>query len=164
MITIEFLQLVDQLEDLLKESWRIPFTSTLLVNEEECLRIIDQLRVSVPEELGQARRLLLEKKRIIAEAEREAKQIVASAHAQVANMAKGREAVRPIRERSRAIIAEAERQAEALKRDADEYARQTLEALQEQLEALLTQVRKGIAYLERERHIQRPRRLDEGER
>jgi len=163
VITIEILQLVDQLEDLLNESWRIPFTSTLLVNEEECLRIIDQLRVSVPEELNQARRLLLEKERIIAEAEREAEQIVASAHEQAASMVEGQEAAQPIRERSRAIIAEAERQAEALRRDADEYARQTLEALREQLETLLAQVRKGIAYLETNQQLRRPYPPDEGE-
>jgi len=147
VIIIEILQLVDQLEDLLNESWRIPFTSTLMVDGEECLRIIDQLRVSVPEELNQARRVLREKERIIAEAEKQAEQIIALAREEAAEMAGGPEAVQAARQRGQAIIAEAERKAQALTEGANEYAREVLERLQEQLETLLAQVRKGLTHL-----------------
>jgi len=147
VIIIEILQLVDQLEDLLSESWRLPFTSTLMVDEEECLRIIDQLRVSVPEELSQARRVLQEKEHILAQAEREAERIIARARERAAAIEEGRENLQPPEERSEAIIAEAERQARELTEGANRYARQVLEGLQEQLEDLLAQVRAGIVHL-----------------
>lgn len=145
---MDILQLVDQLEDVLNQGWRVPFTSTLLVNEEACLRIIDQLRVSAPREISQAQRVLQEKERLVAEAEREAQRIIARAREEAARIAQGGKVVVNPQEQSRAIVAEAERQAKALTDGANQYAREVLEGLRDQLEALLSQVRGGIAYLE----------------
>jgi len=145
---MDILQLVDQLEDVLNQSWRIPFTSTLMVNEEACLRIIDQLRVSAPREISQAQRVLQEKEHVVAEAEREAQRIIARAREEAARMAQGGEIVVSPQEHGRAIVAEAERQAKALTNGANQYGRAVLEGLRDELEALLTQVRGGIAHLE----------------
>ena len=147
-IIIEILQLVDQLEDLLNESWRIPLTSTLLVNEEECLRIIDQFRAWLPEELKQAQRIKQEKDRIIDEADREAQRIVAQVRAFPWDASQRQTSVQITGERSKAIIAEAAREAQALRDGASKYAQVSLEGLQQQLETLLDEVRRGIAHLE----------------
>lgn len=148
MIIIEILQLVDQLEDLLSESWRIPLTSTLLVNEEECLRIIDQFRAWLPEELKQAQRIRQEKNRIIDEADREAQHILAQVRALPWDTSLRQTVVQITGERSKAIIAEAEREAQVLRGGATKYAQESLEGLQQQLETLLDEVRRGIAHLE----------------
>ncbi len=148
MIIIEILQLVDQLEDLLSESWRIPLTSTLLVNEEECLRIIDQFRAWLPEELKQAQRIRQEKNRIIDEADREAQHILAQVRALPWDTSLRQTVVPTTGERSKAIIAEAEREAQVLRGGATKYAQESLEGLQQQLETLLDEVRRGIAHLE----------------
>ena len=46
--------LVDRLEQILSESRRVPMTTTLLVDEDQVFNIIDQLRVTIPDEVKPA--------------------------------------------------------------------------------------------------------------
>jgi len=68
VIVIDILHLVDRLESLLNESRRIPLTSNRLVDEELFLNIIDQMRISIPEEIKKGKRIQQERGRIIAQA------------------------------------------------------------------------------------------------
>ena len=42
---MEILQLVDQLEQTMNRGWRVPLSPSLIVNSEECLSLIDQMRI-----------------------------------------------------------------------------------------------------------------------
>ncbi|HIC93608.1 MAG TPA: ATPase, partial [Anaerolineae bacterium] len=66
MVEIDILYLVDRLESLLNEGWRVPFTSNLIINEDKFLDIIDHMRTSIPEEVKRAQRIERERERIIA--------------------------------------------------------------------------------------------------
>ena len=144
------MQLVDQLEELLVDSRRIPGTSTLLINEEEFLRIVEQLRVWVPDELKQAQRIRQERDRIIDQASREAQRIVAEARSAPGSVSVPPVTIKPSDGRSRSAILEAEREARELREGAQKYAKGSLERLRLQLESLLEQVNKGLAHLDSE--------------
>ena len=60
---MDILHLVDRLETLVTEGFHIPFTSNVIVHEDEILDIIDQMRVSVPEEVKLAKRTEAERER-----------------------------------------------------------------------------------------------------
>lgn len=145
---MDIMQLVDQLEDVLNEGWRVPLTSALVVNEEECLRIIDQLRVWLPEEIKQARRIRQDKDRIMGEADREAERLVASVRGLAGRGGARPDATSLAGDRAQEILATAEEEAQALREGASQYARESMSQLQGQLELLLEQVRAGIAHLE----------------
>jgi len=145
---MDIMQLVDQLEDVLNDGWRVPLTSALVVNEEECLRIIDQLRVWLPEEIKQARRIRQDKDRIMGEADREAERLVASVRGLSDRGSERRVATSFPSEGAQEIIAAAEQEARALREGAGQYARESMERLQNQLEQLLDQVHAGISHLE----------------
>ena len=49
--------LVDRLEQVLAESRRVPLTANLVVEEDRVFNIIDQMRVSIPEEVKRANRV-----------------------------------------------------------------------------------------------------------
>ncbi len=153
MILIEILQLVDQLEAVLNRGWRVPFSSSLVVNEEECLRIIDQMRMSVPDEIRQAQRVLQQRDYILAQAEEQARQIISEAQAQQVNLPpgqsqmSGQDIIVAAQQRAASIIAEARRRNEQMRREADEYALTVLRELTRQHESALTQVRNGIQAL-----------------
>jgi len=66
--------LIDELEDALAEGRRVFFGGRLLVDEERILDIIDRMRVAVPEELKQARRVITEQERLIGEAQAHVRQ------------------------------------------------------------------------------------------
>jgi len=51
---MDILHLVDRLEELVNSSRSLPFTHTILVDEDRVLELIDQMRVSIPEEVKKA--------------------------------------------------------------------------------------------------------------
>lgn len=114
----------------------MPFSGRLLVDEERILDIIDRMRVSVPEELKQARRVISEQDRLIGEAHERVQQVLQEQGLMAAVEA----------ERAR-LLAQAERDAESIRAGADEYARQVLEELDQRLARLMTSVQNGLKEL-----------------
>jgi vacuolar-type H+-ATPase subunit H len=143
-MTIDILHLVDRLETLLSKSWRLPFTSNVVVQEDAFLDIIDQMRISIPEEVKQARRVTAERDRLLEQAQEEADRIVALAQEQAGSLADDHEIVKTAQARADEVLAHAQHSAETVKGDADTYVMDTLSSLEEQLMMLLTTVRNGI--------------------
>jgi vacuolar-type H+-ATPase subunit H len=143
-MTIDILHLVDRLETLLSKSWRLPFTSNVVIQEDAFLDIIDQMRISIPEEVKQARRVTAERERLLEQAQEEADRIVALAHEQAGSLADDHEIVKTAQARADEVLARAQHSAEGVKGDADTYVMETLSSLEEQLMMLLTTVRNGI--------------------
>ncbi len=143
-MTIDILHLVDRLETLLSKSWRLPFTSNVVIQEDAFLDIIDQMRISIPEEVKQARRVTAERERLLQQAQEEADRIVALAQEQVGSLADDHEIAKTAQARADEIMARAHHSAETVKADADTYVMETLSSLEEQLMMLLTTVRNGI--------------------
>ena len=67
--------LVDRLEQVLNESYRLPLSAYLFVHEDKVFSLIDQMRVAVPEEVKRANRIEAEKDRILAQAKEEGDRI-----------------------------------------------------------------------------------------
>lgn len=147
MIPIEILQLVDQLETLLNRSWRVPFTSSLLVHEQECLRLLDQMRTAIPEEIRQARRAISERDRLIAQAQEEGQRIISLAREQALASLDDREIMQEAENRAAAIVAKAQEEARALEKGAQEYAVDLLTRLSADLSRSLCQIDNGIERL-----------------
>jgi len=144
VITVDILHLVDRLEALLNQSWRIPFTSNVVIHEDDFLDIIDQMRVSIPEEVKQARRVNAERDHVLEQAQQEADRIVALAQEQAGSLADDHEVMRSAYAKADDIVAQANRSAEVVQTEADVYVMESLSTLEEYLMRLLTTVRNGI--------------------
>lgn len=118
----------------------MPFSGRLLIDEDRVLDIIDRMRVAVPEELRQARRIISEQERLISEARERVQQVL-----QEQGLLAAIEA-----ERAR-LLEQAEREARAVRAGADEYARQVLEELEQRLLKVITSVQNGLQELGVER-------------
>ncbi|MFQ6537145.1 MULTISPECIES: hypothetical protein [Aphanothece] len=70
---------LDQIEDLLLDGTRIPFSGGRLVNEQDAIELIDAVRESIPPQLSQAVELLRQRDEFIAQARKQAEEIVAVA-------------------------------------------------------------------------------------
>lgn len=147
MIPIEILQLVDQLEALLNRSWRVPFTSSLLVHEQECLRLLDQMRMAIPEEIRQAKRAMAERDRLVAQAQEESQRILAMAREQASLTVEDKEVIRAAERRAEAIVAQARKEAQEMETGAKEYAAQVLRDLADELARLQRQINNGLQRL-----------------
>lgn len=128
--------MIDELEDKLAEGRRVPFSGRLMVDEEGILEIIDRMRIAVPDELKQARRIVQEQDRLLAEAQARVQQVLEE-----------RGLLEAIEEERQRLLQQAEEEATQVRFGADEYARQVLEDLQDRLDKLLANVRNGLSAL-----------------
>ena len=134
-----------------------------MVDQNEALRLIDELRVAVPEEVRAAKRINSEGERIIEKAQEEAERIVGRAQEQAAFLIDDRGLTQAADQESRRIIGRAEVDAEEVRRGADEYAVSVLIGLEGDVSRTLQSIRKGIAVLDDRRAELRPEgAFDEG--
>ncbi|MBN1933331.1 MAG: hypothetical protein JW934_01635 [Anaerolineae bacterium] len=148
MIIIEINLLLDRLEALLVESRPFFFTSSVIVDRERCFDLINQMRISIPEEVKKAQRVQRERDRIIAQANEEAERIIELAHQQAEEQVSAHQVIQQAQDRVKIILERAQREADEIRYGADEYARNVLVQLEEQLIGQLTTVRNGITTLE----------------
>ena len=123
----------------------------MVLDQATVLELVDQLRVSVPDEVRQARRITEEAGRITERAREEGDQIVARAQEQAAQMLEERELVRAAQQRAAEIIDGAQGEAREVRRGADEYAAGVLIRLEGECIKALTSIKRGIDMLD-ERH------------
>lgn len=148
---MDILHLVDRLEELFNESKGIPFTRSVVVDEERMLDIIDQMRMSIPEEIKKATKLLAERDRILAQSKEEAERTVALAREKGDSLIEDHQLVQAAQVRADQIVEQARNESAITKREADEYVMDTLTRLELELDRTLTQVRNGIRTLQSDR-------------
>lgn len=145
---MDILYLLDQLEEVLGAGSRLPLTSRTLVDEQEILDILDQIRVSVPDELKAARRLTQDHDQIIADARAEAERIVQDAETQAVERVSQHNLVRVAEGRAADIEERAMLQAADIRREADAYAYKVLQKLRDQIGQVAQTVDRGLSELE----------------
>lgn len=145
---MDILHLIDQLEAAINNGWHIPLTSDVIVNEEEMLRIIDEMRARIPQEVQQAKRLLQEKERVLAQAREERERIVALAGEQASRLTEESEITKAATIRANTILERAKRDAESIRKGADDYVVEVLGNLQRELEQILRTVNNGIVAIQ----------------
>jgi hypothetical protein len=142
---------VERLESLIANGKKLPLTNNVVVDQNAALGLIDELRVAVPEEVRQAKRINQESERILDGAMEESERIVARAQEQAAFLIGERGLTEAAEDESRRIIAGAHDDADEIRRGADEYAVQVLVGLEGDLVRTLQSVKKGIAMLDERR-------------
>jgi F0F1-type ATP synthase membrane subunit b/b' len=122
-MTIE--SLLDEIEAILEEGKSIPFSSNLLVDASAIKTAIEDIRLNMPEELMQARKIASERKEILASAQENADKIIEKAH-----------------ERAKEIISEDE-----ITRGAEAHAAEIMQSAREQATEIVEQARSSAAEL-----------------
>jgi hypothetical protein len=148
---MDILTLVDRLESLVNDGWRVPFTVKTVINENEFFDVIDKMRVSVPEELRRADELLEKRDDVMAAAAADASRVLEQAREQVERLVDEHEIVAAARADAERIKAQAHLEAEEIRRGADDYALGILSELESRLSTLLRTTSNGLAALKRRR-------------
>lgn len=148
---MDILQLIDRLEELFNEARAVPFTHNVVVDEDRMLEIIDQMRIVIPDEVKKAQQVLSSRDRFLAQAQEEADRTLVLAREKAEQIAGRDNIVLEAQRRAEQILAQARADAEATRRDADDYVVDTLVQLQENLDKILNQVRNGVSMVQDER-------------
>ena len=145
---MDILHLVDRLEELFNESRPIPLTHNVIVDEDRFLDIIDQMRISIPEEVKKAQQVYSQKDRILAQAQEEVNRTLALAREKADQLVEKDGLTQEAQKRASQIFEQARMEAENIKAGSDQYAMDSLLNLEMELERVMNQVRNGIQVLE----------------
>lgn len=123
----------------------------MIVDQGEALDLIDQLRVTIPEEIRSAKRVNAEVERLLEQAREEAEQILARAQEQATYLIEERELTRQAEEMSDEIVRQAHAEGQEIRKGADDYAAEVLAALEAEVTRTLKTIRHGLEVLEERR-------------
>ena len=101
---MEIFTLLETIEEMLETSRSIPFSTKSVVDREEMLELIKEIRLKLPEELKQAKWVKEERQRILVEAQKEADDIVKEAENRIISMIDEHEITRKAYEQKAEII------------------------------------------------------------
>ncbi|MCL4291674.1 MAG: hypothetical protein KJ056_01390 [Acidimicrobiia bacterium] len=132
-----------RLRDIVESSRSMPMSSSVLVNRDDVLDLLEMTLDGLPEELRRARWLLKEREEFLGQARRDAEEIVESGRIQVQRMVERTEMMREARRRAEKVTSDAEAQARALRHEAEDYIDQKLAAFEVVLDRVMQQVQKG---------------------
>jgi vacuolar-type H+-ATPase subunit H len=156
--TVDILYLVDRLEELVGIGKRVPFSGRVMVEEEEFLALVDQLRITVPNEIKQAQRVIKEREAIIGRAQEEAAKILATARQQAEYIVSQQGVLNEARQRGEELLREVEAEHKRSIGQIDVYALQQFarveEAIQDGMNIVMEALRETGASIEQaKRHI-----------
>lgn len=136
-------ELLDRMESSVTTARALPFTDSCLVDREEMLVLIGLIRESLPSELKQAKWLLEQNRQLIAEARKEAENIMREAESRMSSMIDEHEITVQARQQAAQTIEAANGSARQIRNGAIEYARKRLSDLEEQLTEMLVMIQKN---------------------
>src|SRR5215217_9081833 len=125
----DILYLVDRLEELVSMGKRVPLSSRVMVEEEEFLALVDQLRVAVPNEIKQAQRVIKERERIIGESQEEAAKILETARKRAEYFVSEQGILNEARQQSEELLRQVEERRNRSKSEIDDFALQQFSKL-----------------------------------
>ena len=157
---MEILELIDRAEALIGASTKVPLAQKRMINTEDILDLIDQMRVAVPQDIKEAAQVLQKRDSVINQSLMQAKGILSAAeeeaHIKVRESsiskdaeAHGAQIVAEAERKANNIIAMAEKQAQARRQDADVYSLQILRDLDGRLGNALEEIKGGMELLEK---------------
>ena len=138
---MDILHLVDRLEELFNESKPIWFTHSVVVDEDRMLDLIDQMRVTIPEEIKKSQQLLSQRDRILAQAQEEANRTIALAREKAEKLVENDPVTQAAQIKAEQIIAQARMESELTKKETDAYILDSLAAMEQELQKISAQVK-----------------------
>ncbi len=134
---MDVLKLIDEIEDILEEGSTVPFSKKVLVDSDEILDIIKELRIRLPDEIKQAAWIKEEKQRILAEAQKDADNMINEAEYKLEELIDQEGITKAAKERAEEIINKAQSTAKEIRLGAMEYADSLLLETQEELKDVI---------------------------
>jgi len=133
---MKVLELLDEIEEIVDTSSGFPLTGKILVDAEEILEIVKEIRVELPDEIQQAQWIKDERQRILEEAKREYETILKDAKVQAEALIENDDITVKAKIRADEIIRVAEANVKALKMSTFDYIDSILYNFQDKMDQL----------------------------
>jgi cell division septum initiation protein DivIVA len=152
---MDIVNVIDRLEALVNTSRKMPATRNRLVDAEKVMELVEQLRLSIPQDVRAAQEVLERKDAILNQSQVDARRTRAEAEEEFRTRLDQNELVVSARHKADGLIEEAEQKANRImqqaeaestnnRADADAYSIQALRNLERELTSVLGAVRTGL--------------------
>jgi len=140
---MDALEIIDRIEELLDKSKRVPFTSNIMIAENEIYEILDELRNVLPEEFRQARWIVKEREGMLEESRRQSERIIREAKERSEMLVNETEILKNANRKAEDLLSIAEAKARTIRLEAEDYADEKLAGLEAALHKILVAIEKG---------------------
>ncbi len=137
---MEILTVLEKMETLVTGSFRVPLTDKILLSENEILKLVDELRSTLPDEVEQAHWIVKERQKVLQEAHQEAENVVKETKSYIEKISEESEINRLANEQANEIVAKARKVAQDIRLGANDYADELLVKAQEELTRILQSI------------------------
>ena len=152
---MDIINVIDKLEALVNTSRRLPATRSRLVDDEKVMELVEQLRLSIPQDVRSAKEVIERKDTILNQAQIDARRTRSEAEEEFKTRLDQNDVLVSARRQSEEMLSEAERKASRLmelaeteartnRTESDAYVVETLRSLEGELTSVLASVRKGL--------------------
>ncbi|HEV7216280.1 MAG TPA: hypothetical protein VGP33_14280 [Chloroflexota bacterium] len=143
-MSAEIMQLVDDFEQIVNASVRVPMTSRVMLDERRCLDVLDQMRVLVPEEIRQARRIQQDRERTLQDALEQSEKLTRQAEERAERLIREHDLLAGAEQAVAQRAAAAQQQARLRREGADQYASDMLTRLAHLVAYDVEEVERGL--------------------
>jgi F0F1-type ATP synthase membrane subunit b/b' len=140
---MDLIERIDELQVLIEEAKAVPLSSSAVINRDELLDLLAQLKEQVPDEIRQARWMTRDRDELVDRARKEAERIVAESREQRDRLLSRTEIVHAARREAERLIDEAKDRATRIQHEAEDYVDQKLAAFEILLNKTLATVARG---------------------
>ena len=138
----DIIELLDILYGMITEAWGVPLgNDKCIIERDKAVEIINDIKVNLPTELAEAKRLVAARDEFIGNAKREAEALRKSAEEKARLMVEEQEIVRVARAQSAEMIASAEAKSKELRRVASDYVDQMMGEAEQTIASALNAIR-----------------------
>ena len=140
---MDLIERIDELQVLIEEAKAVPLSSSAVINREEMLELLAQLKEEVPDEIRQARWMSRDRDELLERARKEAERVIAEARESRDRLLSRTEIVHAAEREGERIIDEAKERAAKIRVEAEDYVDQKLAAFEILLNKTLATVARG---------------------
>ncbi|MCL5047003.1 MAG: ATPase [Actinobacteria bacterium] len=141
--------LLGKMESLISEGRKVPLTGKVLVDPEELLDLIEDIRQALPEDFREAQRINAGREDILAHAREEGEQILRQAQSLAGRLTEETAIALEAQQKADRLIEESKEVAREIRVRAKEYADEVLEKIEGQMERLLETIHRNREELRR---------------
>ena len=138
---MDIISLLETIEDIVERSFTIPVWGKAIVEREDILDIIKEIRLKLPDEIKQAKWVKEERHRILLDAQKEADEIIKDAEGRIMSMVEDHEIIRMAERKGEEIVESAYQTAKEVHKGSREYADDVLEKVEDILHDAVNTIR-----------------------
>lgn len=140
---MEVLELIDMLEDVVDKAGGIPLIGKAIIDRDELLDLIEEIRINLPDDLKQAKWVKDERQRILDDANKEAATIIKLAEEKMASLIDDHEITQRAQAQASEIVNAAQNNARDIRQSTKQYVDDHMAALEAKIERTLMTVREN---------------------